>query len=46
MKTLLQLTATATLIVALFFSSNVSAINFEPEPYIDDIPFNTEEVVA
>ena len=46
MKTLLQLTAIATLTVALIFSSNASNINFEPEPYINDIPFNTEEVAA
>ena len=46
MKTLLQLTALATLIVALSFSMNASTSNFEPETYINDIPFNTEKIAA
>ena len=48
MKTLLQLTAIATLIVAFSFGLSASTPNFEfeEEAYINDIPFNTEEVVA
>ena len=48
MKTLLQLAAIATLIVAISFNLNSSNINLVPEEeaYINDIPFNTEEVVA
>ena len=48
MKTLLQLTAIATLIVAISFNLNASNINIVPddETYINDIPFSTEEVAA
>ena len=48
MKTLLQLTAFATLIVAISFNLNASNINLVPEEeaYINDIPFSTEEVAA
>ncbi|MEE4260370.1 MAG: hypothetical protein V2I62_11450 [Bacteroidales bacterium] len=43
MKTLLQLAALATFIVALSFSMNATTFNFDP---INDIPFNTEEIAA
>ena len=48
MKTLLHLTAFATLIVAFSFNLNASNINLVPEEeaYINDIPFSTEEVAA
>jgi len=48
MKTLLHLTAFATLIVAFSFNLNASNINLVPEDeaYINDIPFSTEVVVA
>jgi hypothetical protein len=48
MKTLLQLTAIATLTVAFSFNLNASTPNFEleEEAYINDIPFSTAEVVA
>lgn len=39
---------TALLITALFFSTIISAKGFEMETenYVDDIPFNTEEIAA
>ena len=48
MKTQLQLTAIASLILAISFNLNASNINLVPEEeaYINDIPFSTEEVVA
>lgn len=48
MKTILNLAAIATLIVAISFNLNASNINLVPkdEVYINDIPFSTEEVVA
>jgi hypothetical protein len=48
MKTLSQLTAIATLIVAFSFNLSASLPNFEleEEAYINDIPFSTEKVVA
>ena len=48
MKTLLQLTAIATLFVAFSFSLSASTTNFdfEEEAYINDIHFNTGEIVA
>ena len=48
MKTLLQISAIATLIVAFSFNLNASNINLVPEDeaYINDIPFSTEEVAA
>lgn len=46
MKTQLQFTALATLIVALSFGMSASTFDFDPEPYINDIPFNTEEIAA
>ena len=48
MKTLLQITAIATLIVSFSFNLSASIPNFdlEEEAYINDIPFSTEVVVA
>ena len=48
MKTLLQISAIATLIVAISINLNASNINLVPEDeaYINDIPFSTEEVAA
>ena len=48
MKTLLQLTAIATLIVAFSLDLSASTLNFEleEEAYINDIPFSTEEIAA
>ena len=48
MKTLSQLTAIASLILAFSFNLSASTPNFEleEEAYINDIPFSTEEVVA
>ena len=48
MKTQLQFTAIATLILAFSFSLSAFTPNLVPEEeaYINDIPFNTEEVVA
>lgn len=48
MKTLLQITAIATLIVAFSFDLGASIPNLEleEEAYINDIPFSTETVVA
>ena len=48
MKTQLQLTAIATLILAISFNLNASNINLVPEEeaYINDIPFSTEEIAA
>ncbi len=48
MKTLLQLTAIATLIVTFSFNLSASVPNFEleEEAYIKDIPFSTEEIAA
>ena len=48
MKTQLQLTAIASLILAFSFNLNASNINLVPEEeaYINDIPFSTEEVAA
>jgi hypothetical protein len=46
MKTLIDLTAIATLIVAFNFNLSASTPNFElgDEAYISDIPFSTEEI--
>jgi len=48
MKTLLQLTAITTLVVAFNFNLSASTPNFEleEEAYISDIPFSTEEIAA
>ncbi|MEE4259586.1 MAG: hypothetical protein V2I62_07500 [Bacteroidales bacterium] len=48
MKALLQISAIATLIVAISINLNASNINLVPEDeaYINDIPFSTEEVAA
>lgn len=48
MKSLLQFTAIATLVVAFSFNTSASTSNFEfnEEAYINDIPFSTEEVAA
>ncbi|MCB2207151.1 MAG: hypothetical protein KQH67_02535 [Bacteroidetes bacterium] len=48
MKSLLQFTAIATLVVAFSFSLSASKINLVPEEeaYINDIPFSTEEIAA
>ena len=48
MKSLLQFTAITTLIVAMSFNLTASNMKLVPEEeaYINDIPFNTQEVVA
>jgi len=48
MKTILHLTAIATLIVAFSFNLNAFTPNFEleEEAYINDIPFSTEDIAA
>lgn len=48
MKAQLQFTTIVTMIIALSLSLNASNLNVVPEEeaYINDIPFNTEEVVA
>lgn len=46
MKTKIYTTALITLITLVSINLNASVINFEDEAYIDDIPFNTEEVYA
>ena len=48
MKSQLQFTAIAILVVAFSFSLSASKINLVPEEeaYINDIPFKTGEIVA
>lgn len=46
MKTLTTLTALIAIAIMFSATLNASPVNFNDEEYIDDIPFNTEEVVA